>query len=69
MYERQSSRLRHEVYETTDGNGNGNGNVTEQWLCACVVNLCTFFFCRPLQNNDLRSTNFVLSGEREPTTA
>ena len=36
----------------------------EQWLCTCVLTLCTFP-CRPLQYKNLKWLNFALSGERE----
>ena len=38
---------------------------TGQWLCTCVIILCSFL-CRPLQNNNVKWPNSALSGKREP---
>ena len=37
----------------------------EQWLCTCILNLCTFL-CRSLKNNNVKWPNSASSGEREP---
>ena len=38
-----------------------NKRFNKQWLCMCVINLCTFL-CRPLQNNVFSDTHGLLVG-------